>query len=147
MIIASLRYLRRTASDDVGEDDSEDLNRDRKSHLCAYSLSDREETVIPATPITSDYVRRKRWCRSRTTPSSTSRRQDRDQVMSTRSRDLTCNWIADCGGAGSASVASAANAGLLLLATMNGVDWKAMRDKYAALLPFVNNRNDLALTC
>src|SRR6266403_1471079 len=27
--------------------------------------------------------------------------------------------------------------------TMNGVDWKAMRDKYAALLPFVNHRNDL----
>jgi tricorn protease len=27
--------------------------------------------------------------------------------------------------------------------TMNGVDWKAMRDKYAALVPFVNHRNDL----
>src|SRR3989440_145377 len=27
--------------------------------------------------------------------------------------------------------------------TMNGVDWKAMRDKYTALLPFVNHRNDL----
>src|SRR5947207_2621537 len=27
--------------------------------------------------------------------------------------------------------------------TMNGVDWKALRDKYAALLPFVNHRNDL----
>src|SRR5260370_36202001 len=26
---------------------------------------------------------------------------------------------------------------------MNGIEWKAMRDKYAALLPFVNNRNDL----
>src|SRR5205085_2604247 len=27
--------------------------------------------------------------------------------------------------------------------TMNGIDWKAMRDKYATLLPFVNHRNDL----
>ncbi len=27
--------------------------------------------------------------------------------------------------------------------TMNGIDWKAMRDKYAALVPFVNHRNDL----
>ena len=27
--------------------------------------------------------------------------------------------------------------------TMNGVDWKAMGDKYAALLPYVNHRNDL----
>ena len=26
---------------------------------------------------------------------------------------------------------------------MNGVNWQAMHDKYAALLPFVNNRNDL----
>src|SRR2546423_5915258 len=26
---------------------------------------------------------------------------------------------------------------------MNGVDWKAMHDKYAALVPFVNHRNDL----
>src|SRR5207247_7622134 len=26
---------------------------------------------------------------------------------------------------------------------MNGIDWKAMRDKYAALVPFVNHRNDL----
>jgi tricorn protease len=26
---------------------------------------------------------------------------------------------------------------------MNGVDWKVMRDKYAALVPFVNHRNDL----
>ena len=27
--------------------------------------------------------------------------------------------------------------------TMDGVDWKAVRDKYSALLPFVNHRNDL----
>ena len=26
---------------------------------------------------------------------------------------------------------------------MHGVDWEAMRDKYAALLPYVNHRNDL----
>src|SRR5205809_5328706 len=26
---------------------------------------------------------------------------------------------------------------------MNGVDWKAMHDKYGALVPFVNHRNDL----
>jgi tricorn protease len=26
---------------------------------------------------------------------------------------------------------------------MNGIDWKAQRDKYAGLLPFVNDRNDL----
>jgi len=26
---------------------------------------------------------------------------------------------------------------------MHGVDWKKMHDKYAELLPYVNNRNDL----
>ncbi len=26
---------------------------------------------------------------------------------------------------------------------MNGIDWKAMHDKYAVLVPYVNNRNDL----
>lgn len=30
------------------------------------------------------------------------------------------------------------------VANMHGVDWKAMHDKYAVLLPYVNNRNDLS---
>src|SRR5256886_287558 len=40
-------YLRRTAGDEVGEDD-EGLFSDKakKSHLCAYNLDDRKETVI-----------------------------------------------------------------------------------------------------
>jgi tricorn protease len=40
-------YLRRTAGDEVGEDDEEGFpDRDRKSHLCAYNLDDRKETVL-----------------------------------------------------------------------------------------------------
>ena len=40
-------YLRRTAADDVGEDDEEGFpERDRKSHLCVYNLDDRKETVL-----------------------------------------------------------------------------------------------------
>ncbi len=40
-------YLRRTSADDVGEDgDGDGDGRDRKSHLCSYSLEDRKETVL-----------------------------------------------------------------------------------------------------
>src|SRR6185436_19513842 len=40
-------YLRRTAGDDVGEDDEEGFSdKDKKSHLCAYNLADRKETVL-----------------------------------------------------------------------------------------------------
>src|SRR5213079_3091302 len=40
-------YLRRTAADEVGEEE-EDLfgERDRKSHLCVYNVDDRKETVL-----------------------------------------------------------------------------------------------------
>src|SRR6266513_3156781 len=46
MVDDRIFYLRRTAGDDVGEDDEDGDGRDRKSHLCAYSLEDRKETVI-----------------------------------------------------------------------------------------------------
>src|SRR6476659_5535212 len=37
-------YLRRTAGDDVGEEDEEGFpDRDRKSHLCTYNLDDRRD--------------------------------------------------------------------------------------------------------
>ena len=40
-------YLRRTAADDVGEDDEEGFpDRDKKSHLCVYNVDDRKETVL-----------------------------------------------------------------------------------------------------
>src|SRR6266511_2784181 len=40
-------YLRRTAADEVGEDDEEGFpDRDRKSHLCVYKVDDRKETVL-----------------------------------------------------------------------------------------------------
>src|SRR5213082_4268340 len=40
-------YLRRTAADEVGEED-ENLfsDKDKKSHLCVYNVDDRKETVI-----------------------------------------------------------------------------------------------------
>src|SRR5947209_18916162 len=46
MVERRLVYLRRCARDDVGEDDDDGDGRDRKSHLCSYSLEDRKETVL-----------------------------------------------------------------------------------------------------
>src|SRR4029077_1700942 len=47
MIDDRIFYLRRTAGDDSGTDDDDDGDgRDRKAHLCSYSLEDRKETVI-----------------------------------------------------------------------------------------------------
>src|SRR5437899_9364849 len=47
MVEDRIFYLRRTAADDVGEDEDDGGDgRDRKSHLCSYSLEDRKETVI-----------------------------------------------------------------------------------------------------
>ncbi len=40
-------YLRRTVADEVGEDEEELFqNKDKKSHLCAYNVDDRKETVL-----------------------------------------------------------------------------------------------------
>src|SRR5204863_8963907 len=40
-------YLRRTAGDEVGEDEEGIFGeKDKKSHLCAYNLDDRKETVL-----------------------------------------------------------------------------------------------------
>src|SRR5205823_2662949 len=47
MIEDRIFYLRRTAGDDVGEDEDDSGDgRDRKAHLCSYSIEDRKETVI-----------------------------------------------------------------------------------------------------
>src|SRR5437016_2219380 len=39
-------YLRRTVADQEGEDEADQDARDRKAHLCFYSMEDRKETVL-----------------------------------------------------------------------------------------------------
>src|SRR5437667_3236282 len=46
MVDDRIFYLRRTAGDDVGEDDDDGDGRDRKSHHCCYSMEDRKEKEI-----------------------------------------------------------------------------------------------------
>src|SRR6516165_4857016 len=96
MIEDRIFYLRRTAGDDTGDEDDDSDGRDRKSHLCSYSIDDRKEIVLGDA---NDY-----------------------QISFECWRHMRDFFFAP---------------------TMNGIDWKAMRDKYAALLPFVNHRNDL----
>jgi len=140
-------YLRRTAADDVGEDDEEGFpDRDRKSHLCVYNLDDRKETVLGDAnnyQITFDgkkmLVKIKKDYAIIDVPKDKLETKDHEhkiQGLDTQ-LDRHAEWnqiYFECW---------RQMRDFFFSPTMNGVDWKAMRDKYAALLPFVNHRNDL----
>ncbi len=140
-------YLRRTAADDVGEDDEEGFpDRDRKSHLCVYNVDDRKETVLGDAnnyQITFDgkkmLVKVKKDYAIIDVPKDKLETKDHEhkiQGLDTQ-LDRHAEWnqiYFECW---------RQMRDFFFSPTMNGVDWKAMRDKYAALLPFVNHRNDL----
>jgi tricorn protease len=140
-------YLRRTAADDVGEDDEEGFpDRDRKSHLCVYNVDDRKETVLGDVnnyQITFDgkkmLVKIKKDYAIIDVPKDKLETKDHEhkiQGLDTQ-LDRHAEWnqiYFECW---------RQMRDFFFSPTMNGVDWKAMRDKYAALLPFVNHRNDL----
>ncbi|PYL63567.1 MAG: hypothetical protein DMF20_12250 [Verrucomicrobia bacterium] len=140
-------YLRRTAADDVGEDDEEGFpERDRKSHLCVYNVDDRKETVLGDVnnyQITFDgkkmLVKVKKDYAIIDVPKDKLETKDHEhkiQGLDTQ-LDRHAEWnqiYFECW---------RQMRDFFFSPTMNGVDWKAMRDKYAALLPFVNHRNDL----
>ncbi len=140
-------YLRRTAADDVGEDDEEGFpDRDRKSHLCVYNVDDRKETVLGDAnnyQITFDgkkmLVKIKKDYAIIDVPKDKLETKDHEHKIAgldTR-LDRHAEWnqmYFECW---------RQMRDFFFSPTMNGVDWKAMRDKYAALLPFVNHRNDL----
>src|SRR4026209_2587141 len=140
-------YLRRTAGDEVGEDD-ENLfsDKDKKSHLCAYNLDDRKETVIGDAnnyQITFDgkkmLVKIKKDYAIIDIPKDKIETKDHEHKIQglDMQLDRRAEWrqiYFECW---------RQMRDFFFSPTMNGVDWKAMRDKYAALLPFVNHRNDL----
>ena len=140
-------YLRRTAADEVGEEE-EDLfgDRDRKSHLCVYNVDDRKETVLGDVnnyQITFDgkkmLVKIKKDYAIIDVPKDKLDTKDHEhkiQGLDTQ-LDRHAEWkqiYFECW---------RQMRDFFFSPTMNGVDWKAMRDKYAALVPFVNHRNDL----
>src|SRR4051812_24312826 len=140
-------YLRRTAGDEVGEDDEELFSeKEKKSHLCAYNLDDRKETVIGDAnnyQITFDgkkmLVKIKKDYAIIDIPKDKIETKDHEhkiQGLDTQ-LDRHAEWrqiYFECW---------RQMRDFFFSPTMDGVDWKAMRDKYAALLPFVNHRNDL----
>ena len=140
-------YLRRTAADEVGEDDEEGFpERDRKSHLCVYKVDDRKETVLGDAnnyQITFDgkkmLVKIKKDYAIIDVPKDKLETKDHEHKIEGLDTQLDrhAEWnqiYFECW---------RQMRDFFFSPTMNGVDWKAMRDKYAALLPFVNHRNDL----
>src|SRR6201982_180279 len=140
-------YLRRTAADEVGEDE-EDLfpEKDKKSHLCVYNLDDRKETVLGDAnnyQITFDgkkmLLKIKKDYAIIDVPKDKLETKDHEHKVEGLDVqvDRHAEWrqiYFECW---------RQMRDFFYSPTMNAVDWKAMRDKYAALLPFVNHRNDL----
>src|ERR1700726_3607965 len=140
-------YLRRTVADDAGEDEEELGNeRDRKRHLAVYSLEDRKETVlgdVNSYEITADgkkmLVKIKKDYAIIDLPKDKIETKDHELKLSGLEMQLDrhAEWKQIY------FEAWRQMRDFFFSPTMNGIDWKAMRDKYAALLPFVNHRNDL----
>jgi tricorn protease len=140
-------YLRRTAADEVGEED-EGLfaERDKKSHLCVYNVDDRKETVLGDAnnyQITFDgkkmLLKVKKDYAIIDVPKDKLETKDHEHKIEGLDMQLDrhAEWrqiYFECW---------RQMRDFFFSPTMNGIDWKAARDKYAALLPFVNHRNDL----
>jgi len=147
MIEDRIFYLRRTSADDVGSDEDDDSNApDRKSHLCSYSLEDRKETVlgdVNAYQITFDgkkmLVKIKKDFAIIDLPKD--KIETKDHEFKIEGLDMQLDRHAEWNQIYFECWRQMRD--FFFAPSMNGVDWKAMRDKYAALVPFVNHRNDL----
>ena len=140
-------YLRRTAADEVGEED-EGLfaERDKKSHLCVYNVDDRKETVLGDAnnyQITFDgkkmLLKVKKDYAIIDVPKDKLETKDHEHKIEGLDMQLDrhAEWrqiYFECW---------RQMRDFFFSPTMNGIDWKAARDRYAGLLPFVNHRNDL----
>ena len=145
-------YLRRTVADDRADDDEEDGGGNRKFHLGAYSLEDRKETVlgdVGGYEITANgkkmQVKIGKDYAMIDLPKDKIETKDekagKDYKIKLAGLDLQLDRHAEWNQIYFEAWRQMRD--FFFSPTMNGVDWKAMRDKYAALLPFVNHRNDL----
>ena len=152
MVDDRIFYQRRTLADDKGDDDEEDGGGNRKFHLGAYSLEDRKETVlgdVNGYEITADgkkmLVKIKKDYAMIDLPKDKIETKDekagKDYKIKLEGLDLQLDRHAEWNQIYFESWRQMRD--FFFSPTMNGVDWKAMRDKYAPLLPFVNHRNDL----
>ena len=146
-------YLRRTIADDRAEDDDDNGGPDnRKWHLCSYSLEDRKETVlgdVNTYEITADgkkmLVKIGKEYAMIDLPKDKLEIKDekagKDYQLKLAGLDMQLDRHAEWTQIYNEAWRHMRD--FFYAPNMNGVDWKAMRDKYAALVPFVNHRNDL----
>jgi tricorn protease len=151
MVNDRIFYMRRTVADDRAEDD--DAGPDsRRYHLCSYSLEDRKETVhgdVSNFEITYDgkkmLVKVGKEYAMIDLPKDKLELKDekggKDFRLKLSGLDMKLDRHAEWTQIYDESWRQMRD--FFYAPNMNGVDWKAMHDKYAALVPFVNHRNDL----
>ena len=139
-------YLRRTVADQEGEEEGEQDGPDRKAHLCFYSMEDRKETVlgdVNAYQISADgkrmLVKIKKDYAIIELPKD--KLETKDHELKLAGLDMQLDKHAEWNQIYFECWRQMRD--FFYAPNMNGIDWKAMRDKYAAILPFVNHRNDL----
>jgi tricorn protease len=139
-------YLRRTIADREGEDEGEQDGPDRKAHLCFYSMEDRKETVlgdVNAYQISADgkrmLVKIKKDYAIIDLPKD--KLETKDHELKLAGLDMQLDKHAEWNQIYFECWRQMRD--FFYAPNMNSIDWKAMRDKYAAILPFVNHRNDL----
>ena len=153
MVDDRIFYLRRTVGDETTEDEEEqDTSKDKQSHLCAYSLEDRKETVLGDAndyQITDDgkkmLVKIKKDYAIIDLPKDKLETKDektgKDYKLKLEGLDMQLDRRAEWTQIYFEAWRQMRD--FFYSPIMNGIDWQAQRDKYAALLPFVNHRNDL----
>jgi tricorn protease len=152
MVDDRIFYLRRTVADEKGEDDEFGEPDKRKYHLCAYSLEDRKETVLGDVnkyEITRDgkkmLVKIDKDYAVIDLPKDKIETKDekagKDYKLKLEGLDMRLDRHAEWNQIYFECWRQMRD--FFYAPNMHGVDWKAMRDKYAALVPFVNHRNDL----
>src|SRR5438874_3259471 len=146
MVDDRIFYLRRTVADDTTDDEGDQDGRDRKAHLCVYSMEDRKETVlgdVNSYQISDDgkrmLVKIKKDYAIIDLPKD--KLETKDHELKLAGLDMQLDKHAEWNQIYFECWRQMRD--FFYAPNMNGSDWKAMRDKYAALLPFVNHRNDL----
>jgi tricorn protease len=138
-------YLRHTLGDEADEDQSNPDPEARKEALCAYSLEDRKETVLGKVNSYEITFNGKKILvkidKDYSIADLPKDRLDAKDKVKLSGLDMLLDRHAEWMQIYDESWRQMRD--FFYSPTMNGVDWKAMRDKYAALVPFVNNRNDL----